>query len=129
MSAPAAATSDGFNAVVHADVLAQVVLRAAPLIRIVEAELPLPAAKCTPWIASGKLSIAPAITLDGRMTSIVGPLDTATVADADFVGSAELVATTEIALGDGAAAGAVYIPLVFTEPHADPAQPWPSTAL
>lgn len=103
---PAAAASDGFSAVVHIDVVAQVVVRAAPLIRIVDAELPPPATKCVPWTDSGKPSTAPAIALDGRSTSIVGPLVTATVAEADFVGSAELVATTKIAFGDGAAPGA-----------------------
>jgi len=106
VSVPAAATSDGFRTVVHVDVVAHVVVRAASLIRIVDAELPLPTTKCVPWTDSGKLSTAPAIALDGRISSIVGPLVTATVAEADFVGSAELVATTEIALGDGATLGA-----------------------
>jgi hypothetical protein len=129
VSVPAAATSDGFNTVVHADVVAQVVLRAAPFIRIVDAALPLPATKCVPCTDSGKLSTAPAIALDGRITSIVGPLVTATLAEADFVGSAELVATTEIAFGDGATAGAEYRPPALTDPHADPAQPWPGTPL
>ena len=63
------------------------------------------------------------------MTSITGPLVSATVAAADFVGSARLVAITEIALGEGAADGAEYRPLASTEPHAAPAQPWPVTAL
>lgn len=103
---PADATSEGFNTVVQVDVEAQVVLRAMPLIKIVEAELPLPATKLAPWTDSGKLSTAPAMTLDGRITSIVGPLVMAIVAEADFDGSAALVATTEIAFGDGAAAGA-----------------------
>ena len=106
VSAPAAATSDGFSTVVQANVVAQVVVRAAPLIKITEAALPLPATKLVPCTASEKPSTAPAIALDGRSTSIVGPLRTATVAEADFVGSAALVATTEIAFGDGAAPGA-----------------------
>jgi hypothetical protein len=47
----------------------------------------------------------------------------AIVADADFVLSASLVAMIEIALGDGAAVGAVKTPLASTEPQAAPPQP------
>jgi hypothetical protein len=47
------------------------------------------------------------MVLDGRITSIAGPLEMEIVADADFVGSASLVAIREIALGEGAALGAV----------------------
>jgi hypothetical protein len=68
------------------------------------------------------------MVLDGRMTSIAGPLEIEIVADADFVGSASLVAMTEIALGEGAALGAVYTPLADTEPQAVPAHPAPLTA-
>lgn len=89
---------------------AHVVVRGAPLMRITEATLPLPVPKFSPCTSSGKLSTAPAITLDGRITSIVGPLVIAIMADADFVGSAWLTAMTEIALGEGAEAGAVYSP-------------------
>jgi hypothetical protein len=106
VSVPATATSDGFKTVVQADVEAQVVLRAAPLTRIAEAALPLPATKFPPWTDSGKLSTEPAITLEGRICSITRPLVIDTVAEADFVGSAELVAITEIAFGDGAPDGA-----------------------
>lgn len=63
------------------------------------------------------------------MASIAGPLEIAIIADADFVGSASLVAITEIALGEGAALGAVYTPLAVTEPQAVPAHPAPMTAL
>ena len=41
-------TSEGLMAVTHAFALAHVVLRATPLNRITEDELPLPAAKLTP---------------------------------------------------------------------------------
>jgi hypothetical protein len=99
------------------------------LIKIIDAPLPLPAAKFAPCSSSGKLSAAPAITDDGRITSIIGPLEIASVAAADFVGSAWLVAITEIALGFGAAAGAAYNPLAFTDPHAAPPHSWPATAL
>jgi len=47
------------------------------------------------------------MVLDGRIASIAGPLEIEMVADADFVGSASLVAITEIAFGEGAALGAV----------------------
>lgn len=69
------------------------------------------------------------MTLEGSSASITGPLVSATVAEADFVGSAWLVAITEMAFGDGAAVGAVYRPLALTEPQAAPAHPWPATAL
>jgi len=106
VNVPEVATSDGFNTVVQADVVAHVVPRAAPLTKIVDAALPLPATKWVPCTESGKPSIARAIALDGRITSIVGPLLMATLAEPDFVGSAALVATTEIAFGDGATLGA-----------------------
>jgi len=93
--------------VVHAVVDAQAVLRAAPSSRITDAEFPLPATKFTPSTSSGNDSTAPAITLDGRIASIAGPLVRVIVAEADFVESAWLVATTEIAFGEGAALGAV----------------------
>ena len=109
--------------------VAQVVARAVPFSRITEAELPLPATKFAPSTSKGKLSTAPAITLDGKITSIVGPLVTATVALALFVESATLVAVTEIALGDGAAVGAVYRPFASTDPHAAPPHPWLAIAL
>jgi len=129
VSVPAAATSDGLSTVVQADAVEQVVARATPLIRITDAEPLPPGTKLVPCTDSGKPSTAPAIALDGRSTSIVGPFRIATVADADFVGSASLVATTETALGDGAVLGAEYSPLAFTDPHADPVQPAPVTAL
>ena len=44
--------------------------------------------------------MAPAIVLDGRITSMVGPDVIAIVADADFVLSVSLVATIEMAFGD-----------------------------
>jgi hypothetical protein len=122
-------TSAGFNAVAQLVAEVQVVPRGVPLIRIVEAVAPLPATKFCPESASGNPSTAPAMTLDGRMTSITGSLVSAIVAAADFVGSARLVAITEIALGEGATGGAEYRPLASTEPHAAPAQPWPATAL
>lgn len=57
------------------------------------------------------------------------PLVMAIAAVADLVGSAWLVAITETAFGDGAAAGAVYRPATLMVPHAAPAQPWPATPL
>jgi hypothetical protein len=56
---------------------------------------------------SGKLITAPASTLDGKIASISGPEVTEIVPVADFVESAWLVATIEIAFGEGAAVGAV----------------------
>ena len=82
------------------------VVRGSPLSRIVDAVFPLPATKFAPCTSNGMLSTAPAIALDGRSMSIIGPLVSATVAEADFVASAWLVAVTEIAFGEGAAVGA-----------------------
>jgi hypothetical protein len=93
--------------VVHELVLEQLVPRARPLIKTVDPELPLPLTKFTPYTASGKASTSPTMVLDGRTASIAGPLEIETVADADLVGSASLVAITEIALGEGAALGAL----------------------
>ena len=44
------------------------------------------------------------------------------------MGSATLVAVTEIALGDGAAVGAVNNPAELTVPQAAVEHPWPATA-
>jgi hypothetical protein len=72
--------------------------------------------------------MAPAIALEGKITSMVGPDVTAMVAEAVSVLSATLVAMIEIAFGEGAAVGAVNTPLASTEPQAAPPQPWPATA-
>lgn len=126
---PGDCTSVEVTAVTHMVVVAHVVLRGTPLNRIVDDELPLPAAKPVPSISDGKPETAPASTLEGRIASIVGPLVRAIVAKADFVGSASLVAVTEIALGDGAIVGAEYSPAELIEPQADPAHPAPGVAL
>jgi hypothetical protein len=52
---------------------------------------------------------------------------TVTVAEADFVGSAALVAVTLTMFGEGANAGAVYRPAAVTVPQAAPLQPLPVT--
>ena len=82
------------------------VARATPLSRMVEAEAPAPSTKLIPSTSKGKPSTAPAITLEGKIASMMGPVEMATAAVADFVGSATLVAMIEMALGDGAAVGA-----------------------
>ena len=129
VSAPADCASEGFRAVAQTDALEHVVPRETPFRRIVEAELPLPATKFKPCTTSGMLSNAPAMALEGSIVSIVGPLVSAIVADADFVRSAWLVAVTKIAFGDGAMVGAEKRPPAFTEPQAAPPHPWPATAL
>src|SRR6185437_9871655 len=107
VNVPGDCTSVRFSTVAHEVTLEQLVPRATPLTRIMDAELPLPATKFTPRTASGKASTSPVMVLDGRIASIAGPLEIEMVADADFVGSASLVAITEIAFGEGAALGAV----------------------
>jgi hypothetical protein len=96
----------GFRAVAQEVGVEHVVLRATPLRIITDAPAPLPATKFTPCTTRGKPSTAPAITLEGRITSIAGPLVIAMAAEADFVGSAWLVAVTEMAFGDGGIVGA-----------------------
>jgi hypothetical protein len=91
----------------HWPAVAQVVARGDPFNKIVDAALPLPPTKFTPWMTRGKPSTAPAITLEGRIVSMTGPLVIVTAAAADFVLSAWLVAVTVIPLGDGADLGAV----------------------
>jgi hypothetical protein len=107
VSVPADCTSAGFSPVAQLVVAAQVVPRVTPLIEMVEAALPLPATNPLPCTCSGKLSTAPAKTLDGKITSIVGPLVIAPVALAESPLLAWLVAVTVTAFGEGAAVGAV----------------------
>lgn len=128
ISVPVAATSKGFSAVAHADDEAQLVARAAPLNRITEAEEPLPATKFRPSTSSGKPSTAPAVTLDGKTVSIVGPVFTATTAVSMPGGVDCVVATMAIAFGEGAVPGAVNSPVELIFPHAVPLQPEPGTA-
>jgi hypothetical protein len=99
------------SAIVQVVAVEHVVGRATPLRRIAEPVPALPGTKFNPCTDTGKPSIAPAIALDGRITSMVGPDVMAIVADADFVLSASLVATIEMAFGDGATVGAVKRPL------------------
>ena len=120
--------SAGVSAIVQVVAVEHVVGRATPLRRIAEPVPALPGTKFNPRSDTGKPSMAPAIALDGRITSMVGPDVMAIVADADFVLSASLVAMIEIAFGDGATEGAVKTPLASTEPHAAPPQPWPAIA-
>lgn len=122
-------TSAGLSAIEHSVADWHVVLRAVPFSKIWDAPLPLPATKFTPSTLSGNPSTAPAITLDGSTTSIPGPLVNATVAVADLVESAALVAVTAISFGEGAVLGAEKSPVALTVPHAAPPQPSPATPL
>lgn len=120
--------SDGLSTVVQLVVVAwHVVARATPFMRITPPAFPLPGTKFAPSTVSGKLSTAPAITLEGKIVSITGPEVIAIAAADVFVVSATLVATIEIAFGLGATAGAVYSPFASTEPQAEPPQPSPGT--
>ena len=119
----------GLSEVVQMVELAHVVATGAPFMRMVEAPFPLPATKFTPSTSRGKFCTAPAVTLDGRRTSIVGALVMAMMAEADLLESAVLVATTSIALGELADAGAVYSPAAVMLPHVSPVQPCPSEAV
>lgn len=94
VSLPATCTWFGLSDVVHIVELAHVVATAVPSMSIVEPLLPLPATKFTPSTDSGKLCTAPAVTLDGKRVSIAGALVMATVAEADLLESATLVAIT-----------------------------------
>ena len=59
------------------------------------------------FTANGKLSTAPASTLEGRIFSMAGPLVSAIDAEADFVGSAWLVAINGDRVRRGSDVGAV----------------------
>ena len=120
--------SEGVSTIVQVVAVEHVVGRATPLRRIAEPVPALPGTKFNPCTDTGKPSTAPAIALDGKITSMVGPDVMAIVADPDFVLSATLVAMIEMALGDGATVGAVNTPLASTEPQAAPPQPWPGIA-
>lgn len=81
--------------------------------RTVEPEPLLPGTKFAPSMDSGKPCTVPAITLEGRSVSMSDAVVKVTEAEADFAGSAWLVATTVTALGDGARGGATYSPLAL----------------
>jgi hypothetical protein len=121
------ATSEGFSGVAHESAVEHVVARAVPLIMMVDADVPAPAAKFSPSISSGKPSTAPALTLEGKIVSIVTPLVIATVAVNVCGGVESVVATTEISLGDGALDGAVKTPLELMLPQVAPLHPEPAT--
>ena len=106
VSVPGVWTSERLSAVAQEVVLEQDVARGVPLIKMLEAVRPVPATKLAPCTTSGKLSTAPAKTLEGSRTSMTGPLVRATVAAANLVVSATLVARTAMALGVGALLGA-----------------------
>lgn len=103
----AVVTSEGARATAHWPDEEHVVARGTPLSNRTDAALPLPGAKFTPRTINGKPSTAPAVTLEGSVDSIVGPIEITTVAVADLLASAWLVAVIVIALGEGAAFGAV----------------------
>lgn len=103
--------------------MGQLVFRGVPLTRSSEELLAAVGRKLRPWTARTKLVCAPEKTLDGRIVSITGPERSATVAVADEVGSAALVAMTEMAFGEGATAGAVQLPALSIEPHDGPEHP------
>jgi len=107
VSTAAEAISEGASAIAHWPAVEQMVARAVPSIKTADAPAPLPAMKFKPRTARGNPWTAPAITLEGEIDSIVGPLLMTTVAVADFVVSASLVAVIVIAFGEGAVVGAV----------------------
>jgi len=83
-----------------------------------------------PGIVAVKACIPAAGTemLVGLMLSGVPPAaTTVTLAEADFVGSATLVAVTLTVTGEGALDGEVYSPLFEMVPHAAPLHPVPLT--
>jgi hypothetical protein len=120
-------TSAGVSAMTHELADGHVVVSAVPFRRIAEADAPLPATKFKPCSSSGKPSTVPAVTLEGRIVSIVTPLVIETVAAAFWAGFESVVATIEIAFGDGACGGAVKTPSALIEPQAEPTQPSPGT--
>lgn len=64
------------------------------------------------------VSLAPAGTLGGAESCNAKLLVTVTAAETCFEGSATLCAVSVMLAGEGRIPGAVYVPLVFTVPHA-----------
>src|ERR1700685_4163946 len=136
---PAVATSLGLIVVVQLSGLRQTLSRAAPSIRITGSTPAVVETNPRPFNASVKLDATPAITLDGSICSMLGPLVIVSTAVALAPGSDALVAVSAIAFGEGALPGAVYVPEempaaeaapdAVNEPHVATAQGVPATVL
>jgi hypothetical protein len=115
---PADCKSPADSEVVHSVLSGQIVVRAVPATKMIDRGPGLDAAKLLPATASVNPPADPAFALNGASDAINGPVEMVTVADAVWLVSIRLVATTLMRLGDGANAGAVYIPKASTDPHA-----------
>ena len=104
---PAVAISAGKSVIVQRPEVGQFVVRGEPFTRICDDPLDVVGTKLSPCTANKKLFGAPAMTLEGRIVSMTGPDSSATVAVAEVDGLATLVATIEIAFGEGATPGAI----------------------
>jgi hypothetical protein len=114
---PADCRSAAASDVVHWVLDAQKVARGVPATRIVEPGPGADGEKLIPEASSVKPPAEPAYALVGESENMSGPPIIVTVADPDWVASAELVATTAIRAGEGTAAGAVYSPVESIDPQ------------
>lgn len=117
---PAVATSAAEIVTVHVVELEQVVVHALPFTSSVVPGPGLLDAKLYPVTAIVNLDAAPAVALAGERSLSATAEVSATVAVADCVGSAWLVAVMVMELGLGAVEGAVETPLVLIVPHVPP---------
>lgn len=106
-SSPATATSEGCSTIVQRLTVEQFDVRGESLTRSCDDPLPVVATKLRPFTASAKFCCVPAITLEGKTVSIVGPDVIAAVAVDTSAGFASLVAVMRMAFGEGAIGGAV----------------------
>src|ERR1700722_2692841 len=111
---PAAATSLGLMVVVQLSGLKQTLSRGVPSIRITGITPAVVETNPKPFNARVKPEATPAITLDGSICSMLGPLVIVSTEVALTAGSATLVAMRSISFGEGALSGAVYRPEAVT---------------
>jgi hypothetical protein len=114
---PADVTSAAVNVIKQDVVLEHAVVREEPLTENVVPGPGLVGTKLYPVIRIGKPDAAPAVALAGERDVMATADVSATVAEAVCVASSTLVALMVMLLGLGAAAGAVYTPLLLIVPH------------
>lgn len=114
---PADCRSAAASDVVHWALDAQDVVRGVPVTRMVAPGPGLDGEKLLPETSRVKPPAEPAYVLAGAREKILGlpVIDTAAVPD--WLVSSELVATTPIRSGEGAAPGAVYSPVESMDPQ------------
>src|SRR6266851_183792 len=117
---PATATSAAPSVAMQSELNEHVVVREVPPATMADPGPGLLAAKPLPFTRSVNPPAAPAKTLAGSRVAIIGPVVIATCENPLCAVSSALTATTRNESGDGADAGAEYIPLASIVPHGNP---------